>query len=87
MLLDAGADINSQDWMGRTPLHWAAKEGSIDAVQMLLDHKANTTIKNKEGHLYSDLVRKFKGICYIPALTEKTFLLCETAILYPCNNS
>ncbi|XP_068219711.1 uncharacterized protein [Palaemon carinicauda] len=58
VLLDAGADVNCQDWMGRTALHWAAKEGSIDTVQMLLDYKANTTITNKEGHLYSNLLLK-----------------------------
>ncbi|KAK7081159.1 hypothetical protein SK128_026336 [Halocaridina rubra] len=57
-LLDSGADINAQDWKGRTPLHWAANEGSIDTVQMLLDHKANKTLKNKDGHLYSKLLLK-----------------------------
>jgi ankyrin repeat protein len=39
-VLDAGADIDSQNDDGMTPLHWAAEGGCWDAVQLLLDRGA-----------------------------------------------
>ncbi|KAK5509006.1 hypothetical protein LTR07_010516 [Exophiala xenobiotica] len=43
-LLDAGADIDSQNDDQMTPLHWAAEGGWWDAVELLLNRGAATDI-------------------------------------------
>ena len=37
LLLDAGAEPNQADNDGRTPLHSEAKDGTIEAIKLLLD--------------------------------------------------
>lgn len=56
ILLKAGADPNIRDLDGQTPLHWAAEEGSIDTVELLLKRGAERNFKSKKGLLFSDLV-------------------------------
>ncbi|XP_076045342.1 uncharacterized protein LOC143027732 isoform X6 [Oratosquilla oratoria] len=58
VLLDAGANVDARDWHGNTPLHWAAREGSIDTVQLLLKENPDTSIRNKEGFVYTNLLLK-----------------------------
>jgi hypothetical protein len=41
LLLDRGAVIEEQDFLGSTALHWAAMRGSIDMVALLLSRGAN----------------------------------------------
>ncbi len=36
LLLSKGANINSKDHIGRTPLHFAARCGNVDVVRFLL---------------------------------------------------
>ncbi|EFQ99067.1 ankyrin repeat domain-containing protein 44 [Nannizzia gypsea CBS 118893] len=48
MGLHAG-DINAQDDMGMTPLHWAALKDDVEAVSALLAAGADFTIRNKRG--------------------------------------
>ena len=46
-LLDSGMDINQIDIDGNTPVHYAIKNGYIEAMQCLLDHKdVDTTVVN-----------------------------------------
>ena len=56
LVLNAGANPDLQDIRGQTALHWAANEGSIDAVELLINRGADTTVYNKDGYLYSNLV-------------------------------
>lgn len=49
MLLDAGADINVADHMGRTALHGAAQKGWSDAVKALASRGADLTAKTAAG--------------------------------------
>ncbi|RCI10929.1 hypothetical protein L249_5166 [Ophiocordyceps polyrhachis-furcata BCC 54312] len=39
-LVRAGSDVNARNHAGRTPLHWAADNGALTAVEWLLDHGA-----------------------------------------------
>lgn len=50
MLLEAGADVNEIDPVtGRTPVCFAAGEGSLSMVSMLLDHGADPVIRDGMG--------------------------------------
>ena len=48
-LLGQGAEINCQDDLGATPLHWAAHYDHIEVVALLLKMGAKTTI-HAQGH-------------------------------------
>ncbi|KAF8496174.1 hypothetical protein F5888DRAFT_1835294 [Russula emetica] len=49
LLLDHGADINTRDNDGWTPLHTAAYCGHIEVVRMLLELGANAGAEEKQG--------------------------------------
>ena len=40
-LLDAGADPNASDWLGKTALHFAAEKGDLEAAQLLIERGAD----------------------------------------------
>lgn len=42
--------MNGQNTAGNTPLHWAALNGHLECVKVLLDNGADPTITNKAGH-------------------------------------
>lgn len=41
--------LNLQNASGNTPLHWAALNGHLPAVQMLIEAEADPTVLNKAG--------------------------------------
>jgi len=58
-LITAGAKVNIQDNKGNTPLHIAldiSKPG-WECVRILLNHKADITIKNAAGQTAGDIIR------------------------------
>jgi uncharacterized protein len=44
------AVVNNQNKAGNTALHWAALNGHLNAVKVLLEQGADPTIKNARGH-------------------------------------
>jgi ankyrin repeat protein len=49
LLLKHGADVNARDENGRTPLYYAAEEGSIIAIKALVAAGADVNAQTKEG--------------------------------------
>jgi ankyrin repeat protein len=41
VLIECGANVNSQDMNNRTPLHCASEFGYLDTARLLLDHGAD----------------------------------------------
>ncbi|MBI5252378.1 MAG: ankyrin repeat domain-containing protein [Desulfomonile tiedjei] len=46
--LDKGADVNARDKFGRTPLHWAAYKGHVEAMKSLLSRGADIDSQRME---------------------------------------
>lgn len=50
VLLRAGSkSTDHQDKEGRTPLIWASSAGNCKAVQILIKHKADSTLADRDG--------------------------------------
>jgi len=49
LLLDAGADVESIDSEGRSTLWLACRQARITVAKSLLEHKANASLKDKQG--------------------------------------
>lgn len=53
-LLEKGADVNADDGTLITPIMFAAQEGYMDIVKLLLQHKADLSRKDKNGETAFD---------------------------------
>ncbi|PVD26794.1 hypothetical protein C0Q70_14472 [Pomacea canaliculata] len=51
VLLSYGADVNHQDWRGRTAVHWAAMAGRVDLLIVLLSFAADVTLADSSGQV------------------------------------
>lgn len=49
MLIKYGADVNGQDSIGNTALHYAVERNDHKLIQLLMRYNANDSIVNKEG--------------------------------------
>lgn len=56
LLISSGADINSVNRMGRTPLHIAIREGQMEVFNLLIDKGANINIDSTKGVRQSPLL-------------------------------
>ena len=59
-MLSKGANINSTDKDGETPLSAAAQAGYLNAVKVLLDHGANVNLADKRGRTPLDYAIEFE---------------------------
>lgn len=48
-LIEAGAPVDAQDFLGRTPLYMAAERGNADCVDVLLAAGADPTVRTMHG--------------------------------------
>ncbi|KAL1496699.1 hypothetical protein AB1Y20_014292 [Prymnesium parvum] len=48
-LLENNANIQERDWLGLSPLHWAAENGREAAVRLLLENNADVTAGDNVG--------------------------------------
>ncbi|HEV2474344.1 MAG TPA: ankyrin repeat domain-containing protein [Chthonomonadales bacterium] len=48
-LLDYGADVDGRDYIGDTPLMFAASNGDTNMVRLLLDHRADVNARGFSG--------------------------------------
>ena len=48
-MIKAGVDVNTKDYYGGTPLHWAAYKGCLDACRLLIKHGADVNALDTFG--------------------------------------
>ena len=58
LLLQQGANVNSQNSQGYTPLHSAVGRCDLPSTLVLLEHGADPELENKKGELPGDSVTK-----------------------------
>ena len=58
-LLDKGANVNKQDRLGGTALHWASHDNYTDVMRMLLQHGARKDITDNYGITPIDRARRW----------------------------
>jgi len=51
----SGLDVNAQDKLRRTAMHFAAARGDARLCRVLLQHGANTELRNKKGRTCVDV--------------------------------
>lgn len=72
-LADLSCDLNTQDGLGHTPLHWAATHAQVEIALLLLSHGALPDVKNPRGFDFM-AVAVSKGHTEFVARIEKYFL-------------
>ncbi|CAD0100683.1 unnamed protein product [Aureobasidium mustum] len=77
LLLRAEANVDAQDFDGKTALHTAAQAGDLDLVRLLISRKAKINVKNNEGRSALDFA------CRQNHLKVVQYLLQHAAICEP----
>lgn len=68
LIITTGAiSVNMQDAEGHTLLHFAARDGSIEAVRALLDQGADPTIRAEDGSTPLDLAKNPEVLAILKA--------------------
>jgi ankyrin repeat protein len=57
LLLDAGANINAAYADALTPLMWAAGQGQLETVKLLISRGANASLKDDRGLTAWDIAK------------------------------
>ena len=63
--MEKGATINAATNSGMTSLHGACEGGKVELVRLLMDKKADSTMKDNDGKMPFDLAMagKHKAVC------------------------
>lgn len=71
-LIEAGVDVNAKDCDGWTPLHFAARTGCAESVQLLLAAGAEVNVRDNKGitPLHRALLPKHHNFPLLEALLE-----------------
>ncbi|XP_074650081.1 uncharacterized protein LOC141905187 isoform X2 [Tubulanus polymorphus] len=56
-LLQSDANKDAQDYLGETPLHKAARTGSIECISLLISHGADVRVENNHKQTACDLAQ------------------------------
>ena len=59
-LIRLGADVNARDPLGWTPLLLALSAGTVEVIEVLLEHGANPLVRTRKGEDARSLAKKFK---------------------------
>ena len=73
VLIDAGADIETKDENGRSPLHLACRSGALDVVKMLVRAGAGVRVTDNDGYTCLLLAAAFgntETVRYLADLAE-----------------
>jgi ankyrin repeat protein len=57
-LIERGANVNAMTGNKETALFWAAAQGHIDAIKILLKNGADTELKNKKDQTALDVAKE-----------------------------
>ena len=58
--VEAGADVNAKDYLGQTPLEWAAKYASPESVKTLIKAGADVNVGDDHGSTALMQVARFQ---------------------------
>lgn len=58
-LIRLGADVNARDPLGWTPLLLALSAGTVETIELLLEHGANPLVRTRKGENALSLAQKF----------------------------
>ena len=67
-LVKAGANLDSQDENGRSPLHWAVKAKSKECTALLISSKCKLDLPDKDGNTPFHVAVERDAIEIIPML-------------------
>lgn len=74
-----GLSIHSLDSKNRLPIHWAAREGHVDAVKYLLSKGSNIHTRDDENCTPGDWARDKKHVELVELFNEAEKLFDKTA--------
>jgi ankyrin repeat protein len=69
-LLSRGADINTVDYYGLTPLLWTVMEKNYDGLQIVLEHDADLLVRDKSGEGVLHRIARFSQTSEIHLFTR-----------------
>ena len=77
ILVRKGADINAIDKHKRTPMHYAALFGTLDAIKFLVDNEATLGYRDFNGYIAADYLKDNEN------LSEDEKIIAEKLLHHP----